>query len=65
MNSIMKYNYVSDFSRHFNNMRSYVMGNESSGYLMASLPSKAVWKVPFPYFAEEVMSKEFWNTVQP
>ena len=33
LHSIMKYNFVPDFSRHFNNMRSYVMGNEA-GLLM-------------------------------
>ena len=37
MKSIMKYNFVEDFSRHFNNMRSYVMGDEA-GLLMASWP---------------------------
>lgn len=47
----MKYNYVSDFSRHFNNMRSYVMGEEA-GLLMASWP-KGRLEVPFPYFAED------------
>lgn len=46
MESIMKYNYVSDFSRHFNNMRSYVMGEEA-GLLMASWP-KGRLEVPFP-----------------
>ena len=38
LGSIMKYNYVKDFSRYFNNMRSYVMGDES-GLLMASWKS--------------------------
>ena len=51
LESIMKYNYVKDFSRHFNNMRSYVLGDES-GLLMASWP-KGRLEVPFPYFAEE------------
>lgn len=35
MQSVMKYNFVPDFSRHFNNMRSYAMGDEA-GLLMAS-----------------------------
>ncbi len=57
MNSIMKYNYVKDFSRHFNNMRSYVMGNES-GLVMASWP-KGRLAVPFPYFAEVMTGFEY------
>ncbi|MGM9802860.1 MAG: GH116 family glycosyl-hydrolase [Muribaculaceae bacterium] len=57
MSSIMKYNFVSDFSRHFNNMRSYVMGNEA-GLLMASWP-KGRLEVPFPYFAEVMTGFEY------
>ncbi len=57
LQSIMKYNYVSDFSRHFNNMRSYVMGNES-GLVMASWP-KGRLAVPFPYFAEVMTGFEY------
>lgn len=57
LNSIMKYNYVSDFSRHFNNMRSYVMEKES-GLLMASWP-KGRLEVPFPYFAEVMTGFEY------
>lgn len=55
--SIMKYNYVKDFSRHFNNMRSYVIGDES-GLLMASWP-KGRLEVPFPYFAEVMTGFEY------
>lgn len=61
MKSIMKYNYVTDFSRHFNNMRSYVMGNES-GLLMASWP-KGRLEVPFPYFAEVMTGFEYCAAV--
>lgn len=57
LKSIMKYNYVKDFSRHFNNMRSYVMGNES-GLLMASWP-KGRLEVSFPYFAEVMTGFEY------
>ncbi len=57
LQSIMKYNYRPDFSRHFNNMRSYVMGNEA-GLLMASWP-KGRLKVPFPYFAEVMTGFEY------
>lgn len=61
LKSIMKYNYVSDFSRHFNNMRSYVMGNEA-GLLMASWP-KGRLEVPFPYFAEVMTGFEYCAAV--
>ena len=57
----MKYNYVSDFSPLFNNMRSYVMGNES-GLLMASWP-KSHPKVPFPYFSESMSGFEYTAAV--
>lgn len=57
LESIMKYNFVPDFSRHFNNMRSYVLGNEA-GLLMASWP-KGRLQVPFPYFAEVMTGFEY------
>lgn len=57
LKSIMKYNFVNYFSRHFNNMRSYVMGNEA-GLLMASWPHGRL-KVPFPYFAEVMTGFEY------
>ena len=50
-----------DFSRHFNNNRSYAMGNES-GLLMASWP-KGRLKVPFPYFAEVMTGFEYCAAV--
>lgn len=61
LQTIMKYNYVSDFSSVFNNMRSYVMGNES-GLIMASWP-KGRLKVPFPYFAEAMTGFEYTAAV--
>ncbi len=61
LKSIMKYNFVDDFSNHFNNMRSYVMGNES-GLLMASWP-KGRLEVPFPYFAEVMTGFEYCAAV--
>lgn len=57
LHSIMKYNYVEDFSGHFNNMRSYAMGDEA-GLLMASWP-KGRLEVPFPYFAEVMTGFEY------
>jgi len=55
--SIMKYNYIADFSPVFNNMRSYVMGNEA-GLIMASWP-KGRPEVPFPYFSEVMTGFEY------
>ena len=57
LESIMKYNFLSDFSRHFNNMRSYVFGNEA-GLLMASWPHGRL-EVPFPYFSEVMTGFEY------
>lgn len=57
LESIMKYNFLPDFSRHFNNMRSYVFGDEA-GLLMASWP-KGRLEVPFPYFAEVMTGFEY------
>ena len=61
LQSIMKYNYLEDFSRHFNNMRSFVYGKES-GLLMASWP-KGRLEVPFPYFAEAMTGFEYCAAV--
>ncbi len=61
LQTIMKYNYIKDFSPIFNNMRSYVMGNES-GLIMASWP-KGRLKVPFPYFAEAMTGFEYTAAV--
>jgi uncharacterized protein (DUF608 family) len=48
--SILKYNYVQSFDDHFNNMRTYALGNES-GLLLGSYPYKKL-KSPFTYYAE-------------
>jgi uncharacterized protein (DUF608 family) len=61
LKSIMKYNFVPDFSCHFNNMRSYAMGDEA-GLLMASWP-KGRLDVPFPYFAEVMTGFEYCAAV--
>lgn len=57
LTTIMKDNFIPDFSTHFNNMRSYVMGNES-GLVMASWPHGRL-KVPFPYFSESMTGFEY------
>ncbi|CAF3975253.1 unnamed protein product [Adineta steineri] len=55
--SILKYNYLDTFNEHFNNMRSYVLGNES-GLLMASWPRGRL-QFPFPYFSESMTGFEY------
>ncbi len=55
--AIMKYNYLDKFEDHFNNMRSYVLGQES-GLLMGSYP-KGRLRVPFPYFSESMTGFEY------
>ena len=55
--SILKYNYRSSMRDHFNNMRSYALGDEAA-LLMASWP-KGRPKVPFPYFSEVMTGFEY------
>ena len=55
--SIMKWNFLPDFSRHFNNMRTYCAGKES-GLLMGSWPRGRL-KTPFPYFGEVMTGFEY------
>ena len=57
LESIMEYNFVTDISGSFNNMRSYVMGHEAC-LLMASWP-KGRLEVPFPYFPEAMTGFEY------
>jgi non-lysosomal glucosylceramidase len=57
LQSILKYNYRSSMTDHFNNMRSYALGDEAA-LLMASWP-KGRPKVPFPYFAEVMTGFEY------
>ena len=57
LSSVMKYNFIENFSPVFNNMRSYVIGDEA-GLIMASWPHGRL-KVPFPYFAESMTGFEY------
>ena len=57
LKSILKYNYRETMENHFNNMRSYALGDESA-LLMASWP-KGRPKVPFPYFSEVMTGFEY------
>jgi len=57
LESIMRYNWRESMTDHFNNMRSYVLGDESC-LLMASWP-KGRLEVPFPYFPEAMTGFEY------
>jgi non-lysosomal glucosylceramidase len=57
LKTVMKNNFVRRFDGVFNNMRSFVLGDES-GLIMASWP-KGRLKVPFPYFAESMTGFEY------
>lgn len=57
LQSILKYNGRTSMVDHFNNMRSYALGNESA-LLMASWP-KGRPVVPFPYFNEVMTGFEY------
>ncbi len=55
--SIMRWNWRGDFTRHFNNMRTYAAGDEA-GLLMGAWPRGRL-KVPFPYFGEVMTGFEY------
>ena len=55
--SIMRWNFLPDFTRHFNNKRTYIAGNEA-GLLMGSWPRGRL-KMPFPYFCEVMTGFEY------
>ncbi len=57
LQSIMKYNYQSDLSDHFNNFRSFALGDEAA-LLMASYPKTRPVN-PFPYFTEVMTGFEY------
>jgi uncharacterized protein (DUF608 family) len=57
LQSIMKYNYVTDLSDHFNCFRSYALGSESA-LLMASYPKSRPLN-PFPYYTEVMTGFEY------
>jgi non-lysosomal glucosylceramidase len=59
--SILKYNWRDSFAGHFNNMRSYVLGDES-GLLMADYPHGRP-RIPFPYFNEVMTGFEYTAAV--
>jgi non-lysosomal glucosylceramidase len=59
MQSIWKYNYVSNFGDHFNNMRSYALGNEA-GLIITSYPDPSKRpEVPLSYAFEAWSGLEY------
>jgi uncharacterized protein (DUF608 family) len=58
LNSVYKYNRRDDMSDHFNNMRSYAMGDEKA-LLMASWPHGGRPVIPFPYWSEVMTGFEY------
>jgi uncharacterized protein (DUF608 family) len=55
--SIMRYNFRASFAGHFNNMRSFVLGDEA-GLVMAAWPRGRL-RTPFPYFNEAMTGFEY------
>ena len=58
LESILKYNKRESLFEHFNNMRSYAMGDEKA-LLMASWPNGGRPKIPFPYWSEVMTGFEY------
>lgn len=58
LQSILRYNRKEDMFDHFNNMRSYALGDEKA-LLMASWPRGGRPKIPFPYWAEVMTGFEY------
>jgi non-lysosomal glucosylceramidase len=58
LESILKYNQRESMFEHFNNMRSYAMGDEKA-LLMASWPNGGRPKIPFPYWSEVMTGFEY------
>lgn len=61
LQSIMKYNYRPSLYDHFNNMRSFALGDEAA-LLMASFPHTRP-EVPFPYWSEVMTGFEYTAAV--
>ncbi|MDT0551846.1 GH116 family glycosyl-hydrolase [Urechidicola vernalis] len=58
LQSIQKYNKRDGMYEHFNNMRSYAMGDEKA-LLMASWPNGGRPTIPFPYWSEVMTGFEY------
>jgi non-lysosomal glucosylceramidase len=62
LRSVYKYNQRKDFYSHFNNMRSYVLGEES-GLLVCTYPRGNRPRQPFPYATEAWTGLEYTAAV--
>jgi uncharacterized protein (DUF608 family) len=62
LRSIYRYNFKHDLSDHFNNMRSFALGNEAAT-LMATYPRGGRPRRPFPYFCEVMTGFEYTAAV--
>ena len=58
LKSVYQYNRRDDMSDHFNNMRSYALGDEKA-LLMASWPHGGRPIIPFPYWSEVMTGFEY------
>jgi len=62
LQSIMQYNFITDFNDHTNTFRSFGLGNES-GLIMASYPHGELLDFPFPYYTETMTGFEYSTAV--
>ena len=62
LRSVYKYNRRKNFHNHFNNMRSYVLGDESA-LLMCAYPRGNRPRQPFPYATEVMTGFEYTAAV--
>jgi non-lysosomal glucosylceramidase len=62
LRSVYKHNRLKNFHNHFNNMRSYVMGDESA-LLMCAYPRGNRPRQPFPYATEVMTGFEYTAAV--
>ena len=62
LRSLYRYNFRRDLRGHWNNMRTYALGDEA-GLLMASWPGGDKPRVPFPYWGEVMTGFEYQAAV--
>ena len=62
LESILKYNYITNFNNHINTFRSFGLNHES-GLIMASYPRGELLDFPFPYYTEIMTGFEYSTAV--
>ncbi|MEN8200945.1 MAG: GH116 family glycosyl-hydrolase [Bacteroidota bacterium] len=62
LQSVMRYNWVDNFSHHMNTFRSFALGQEA-GLIMASYPHGELLDFPFPYYTEVMTGFEYSTAV--